>query len=201
MSEKKTGSSWSLSGREITTNVVAGVITAIVLAVGAWLIAPVRNWLLSPAYLYGWVFVAIVLSALGLGLLVGGQILRRSRAALAAHSPAPGPAVSFGPMRFEPNDLERRAIRLLRIADGKWASFDLMVEQLAVGSRQDLAQSLTRMMEAGWVEGANDNIYKKEGARSYRLDDRGITYAREQGFETYTEIQRGAKAPPSKMAD
>lgn len=179
-------------GWDVSTNaagtLLASAIAAVILAAVSF-IQPLNQWLFGLVYLWGWALVGLVV----VGAICGFSVARyRYRKVMAdtASSPFSSAAVPRNAAPFHPNDLESRVLRLLRIADGKWASFGLMARQLAVSSQQDLRQALRRLEAESWIEGHRDNYISKEDAQSFRLADAGITYARANGFQTLTEIER-----------
>lgn len=180
-------------GWDASTNAVGSIAGALLLA-GVVAVAsffrPSNKWLYSEVYLWGgWALVLIVGIAVAGGFLAAHFLYRRSRRR-PSDSPFGSVAVPRQSVPFQPNDLESRVIRLLRLADGKWANFSQMVKQLAVSSQQDLRQALRKLEAEGWIEANEDNYVMKDGAQSYRLEDAGITYARAHGYKTLTEIER-----------
>jgi len=177
---------------DVSANAIGGILAALILALFAAAIAashPLRAWLSGRVFLWGWALV-VAIGAAGLtGYCIAWWRYRRAQEDL-SDSPFSSGA-SIGDLApFEPSDLERRAIRLLRIADGKWVNFETIAENLAVGSQQDLHQALKRLAGIQWIEGHKENFLKHERAYSFRLADAGITFAREHGYETLTEIER-----------
>lgn len=191
-SEKKV-SIWRRWGWEVSTNTVAGVLSAAViaafLALGAF-VQPLRHWLFSQVPLLGWGLVVIVLVAVFVGALISFMFCRKCSDTAPARGVFSSAAVSREPEPFEVGDLEERVLRLLRIADGKWADFSFMTKNLAVSSQQDLQQALSRLSGEGWIQEHEDNYVMKEQACRYRLADEGISYARKRGFKTAIEIER-----------
>lgn len=185
-------------GWDASTNaagsIAGALLFAAVVAIASFF-KPSNEWLYDEIYLWGgWTLVLIVLVAVASGFLAAHFLYRRSRRR-PSDFPIGSVAVPRQPVPFQPNDLESRVIRLLRLADGQWAGFSLMVKRLAVSSQQDLRQALRKLEAEGWIEGHEDNYIMKDGAQSYRLEDAGITYARTNGYKTLAEIERerGAK--------
>ena len=172
--------------RKISMDVASGLVLAGVLGVLALLgsmIEPVKQWLLGKVAVPGWGLVVLAAGTVVAGYLVGSRLGTRR-----------GARTDF-PVRqsvFRPNDLEERAIMTMRLADGRWVAFALLAKQLSVSSQQDLLQSINRLSNALWIEQGPDNYILQEDERCYRLADAGITYARERGYPTLTELaQRG----------
>lgn len=175
---------------DVSTNAIGGIVTTLILALGAAVAAstPLQAWL-SGRVVWGWLLVVLVVGALFTGFFAARWLHRRTQEDRSDSPFSSGASIRDLPP-FEPSDLQRRAIQLMRVEDGRWVDFETIAEDLGVGSQQDLQQALRRLADEGWIERHKENFIKHERAHLFRLADAGINFAREHGYATLTEIER-----------
>lgn len=180
-------------GRDVSTNVVGGLLTAAIIAVcglAVSFVEPVRTWVFGFVFLYGWSLVLLIVGGALVGFFLGRGLIARK---VKVPSPFSVSAVSRESPPFQPDELGERVIDVLRYADGRWVSLGQLIKFLEVHSRQDLILSIRSLSEEGWAEEHGDNYIRKEDMQSFRLGAPGIAFAKAKGFQTQTEFERSRK--------
>ena len=181
-------STWRRWCGDVSTGTVSGLLVILIVALTSALFKPVRIWLFADVSLLGWGLVIAVVAGGVCGFFIGrftGQ--NRREAPIRGAKPARQAPVARA---FQAGGLEEQVLQNLRFADGRWSQFAHLRDKLAVSSSQDLQQVISRLSHGAWIEEHYDNYIVNEGARGYRLGDKGITYAKQRGFETETESRR-----------
>lgn len=180
-------------GRDVSTNVVGGLLTAAIVAVcglAVSFLAPVRSWIFGFVFLYGWSLVLLVVGSALIGFFLGRRLIAKR---VEVPSPFAVSAVPRDRPSFQPDELGERVIDVLRYADGRWVSLAQLIKFLEVHSRQDLILSVRSLSTEGWAEEHEDNYIRKEDAQSFRLGPPGVAFAKAKGFQTQTEFERSRK--------
>jgi hypothetical protein len=171
--------------KDVSSNLVGGVLSVAALAFIAMAWGPTRSWLIQPAWMHRWGFIVLLVCVGAAAYLAGRRAWRRRTGDLpggitadmvAELDQAVAATTEYSP--FEPTPLQREVIRVLRMADDESLKAReiaaLLQTREAISDVDECAQGLVR---EGW---AQDLL--SAGGREYRLTGPGLAYARDHGY-------------------
>jgi hypothetical protein len=167
----------------------AGAIWLGTLALGA-VFPPVKAWLLRSVEMAVWGFLSIGLGAILLGFLAAVARMRSRNISATAEAPQALPNFDAPEPHFQPDDLQKRVLRMLRLADGDPISAEKIEEFVKCGSVQDVEEALEGLQRQHWAI-----RYLTHPVR-YKLAGPGVAYARDEGFQTYAQVKEDERRGP-----